>query len=87
MNHSITFLPLKEFKQWKHDEETQTNSHYTQQSGSRIRINYKQYCNRSGKYQTRGTERRSLKLQGTNQIYRRFLHCTYESNSTTKWRS
>jgi hypothetical protein len=63
-------------EEWKEKEEMSTHSWYVQNSAPK-QLHGKEhvyyYCNRAGKYESRGKCERSLKCQGTSKA---ILHCT-----------
>ena len=70
-HNNYHFPSIEAFQQWKKDEEIRYNSTYILQCGSRMRQQRRYwyyYCNRSGRYEAKGKDKRSLKLQGTNKI-------------------
>ncbi len=67
----LDFTDIALFNSWKEEEEFRTNSQYVRKSApytdDTTRIYY-YYCNRAGKYTSRGKQERQLKVQGTSKI-------------------
>ena len=60
-----------DFEQWKTQYEHETNSSFVKSTGSKVLCDVKKvyyYCNRSGYFNPRGQQHRSLKSQGTAKI-------------------
>ena len=68
-----TFLSIKEFEDWKKEQEKSSKCLYVQDSGCRMQgLNRKRYfyCHRSGIFKAKGKRLRAIKTQGTCKINR-----------------
>ena len=66
-----TFSSFSNYTKWKEEEEILTHSWYVLHSAPNLRDGYEHYyyyCNRAGKYQSRGSRKRALKSQGTSKL-------------------
>ena len=68
-----SFSALNEFMKWKEDFEENSRSSYVLHCAPKCHsdsnyVSYYYYCNRSGKYSSRGKEVRELKIQGSSKI-------------------
>ena len=71
-----SFPNLHNFMQWKEELEITTSSLFVLHSSPKQRIDctyYYYYCNRTGQYNSKGKDKRNLKIQGTSKIGG---HCT-----------
>ena len=68
-----SFSALNEFMKWKEDFEENSRSSYVLHCAPKCHSNsnyvsYYYYCNRSGKYSSRGKGVRELKIQGSSTL-------------------
>jgi len=63
-----TVLSSLEFLAWKHAEETRTVSRFVKNHGAHNTTIEHYYCSRSGSFQSKGTKKRHLKIQGTCKV-------------------
>ena len=63
---SLAFPSFDEFIEWKQEEETKTHSNYVLMCAPQNYLTYKHhyyYCNRSGRYNSKGTKNEILKYK------------------------
>ena len=73
---TLTFQNFYDFLKWKEEEEVQTKSWYVQRCAPKQhndKEHWYYYCNRAGKYESRGKGGRSLKSQGSSKV---ISHCS-----------
>ena len=84
---SLAFPSFDEFIEWKQEEETKTHSNYVLMCAPQNYLTYKHhyyYCNRSGRYNSKGTKKRNLKVQGSCKVGNNCLaHIKTKTNTET----
>jgi len=79
---TLTFDSLDDFYQWKEEKRVRTSSWYVQKCAPQLnneKEHHYYYCNRAGKYRSRGKGERGLKSQGTSKVV---SHCCAHIHAT-----